>query len=255
MTGGGEWAMEDSTPHDGSDVGDLFTCLRDASLDPSRRRRFRDAAVERHLSLVDRCALDLNIGGHDREDLIQAGRVGLIHAVDRFDPERGIPFVGFARPTITGEMLRYLRDHRSTVRLPRRHHNITHASRASRDHLRHTLRGTPDNAAYAEFLGLSVNDVDAAFAAEAACTVLPLESGDENPRDRCLDRYLESTPERIDLERSIAGLPVNERRVIALHIYEELTQQQVAARLNMSQVQVSRTLQRAIRHLRKQLTP
>lgn len=250
--------MDSSTSHHSRDERDLFVCLRDASLDASRRRQLRDAAVECHLSLVERCALDLNISGRDREDLIQVGRIGLINAVDRFDPERGIPFAGFARPTITGEMLRYLRDHRSAVRLPRRHHDITRAARASNDHLRHLMRRNPGNAEYAQFLGLPVDQVDAAFAAEAACSTLPLDSSpvtpDEGPaRDGCLDRYLESLPERIDLERSIANLPADERSVIALHIYQELSQSKVGQRLGMSQVQVSRTLKRAIRHLREAL--
>lgn len=250
--------MESSASHHNKDERDLFACLRDASLDPGRRRQLREAAVECHLGLVERCALDLGISGRDREDLIQVGRIGLINAVDRFDPERGIPFVGFARPTITGEMLRYLRDHRSSVRLPRRHHDITRAARASQEHLRRTLRRTPNNAEYARFLGLPVDEVDAAFAAETACSTLPLDLGAGNPdegpaRDGCLDRYLESLPERIDLERAIAGLPADEQTIIALHIYQGLSQCQVGQRLGMSQVQVSRTLKRAIIHLRKLL--
>lgn len=252
--------MDSSAHHESDEQRDLFACLRDASLDPARRRRLRNRAVECHLKLVDYCARDLNLEPDQRDDVIQAGRIGLINAVDRFDPTRDIAFPTFARPTITGEMLRYLRDRQMTIRLPRRHRDITHAARASRDHLRRSLGHDPSTSEYAEFLRRSPAEIDAAFAAEAACSVLPLEAGSSDqrqhaPRDACRDRYLELLPERLDLRNNLAKLPAHEHRVIALHIYGELTQTEVAQRLGMSQVQVSRTLRHAIRHLREGMTP
>lgn len=246
----------------GDNRRDLFACLRDASLEPARRRQLRAEIIERHLAFVEHCARDMNLG-NQRDDVLQAGREGLIHAVDRFDPDRGIPFVAFARPTIIGEMLRYLRDYRSSIRLPRRHRDITHAARASEEYLRRTLGREPRLTDIAQFLGMALADVEAAFAAEDACAVLTLqprrhESDDdaaraETSRDGCLDRYLETLPDRIDIEATIAQLTLAERSIIHLYVYEGYSQVQIGARLGMSQVQVSRTFQRSLRQLKATL--
>ncbi|HWU32630.1 MAG TPA: sigma-70 family RNA polymerase sigma factor [Marmoricola sp.] len=260
-TTGGSGSVE---PTQSNTKRDLFVCLRDASLEPARRRLLRAEAIERHLAFVEHCARDMNLDGNQREDVLQAGREGLIHAVDRFDPDRGIPFVAFARPTITGEMLRYLRDSGSSIRLPRRHRDITHAARASEEHLRRTLGREPRRRDVAQFLGMALGEVDAAFAAEDACAVLTLqpfrpESGEEavaeTSRDGCVDRYLENLPDRIDLETALARLTPVERRIIHLYIYEGYSQTQIGARLGMSQVQVSRTFQRSMRQIKAALAP
>lgn len=247
-------SMDDSA-YDSEGSRDIFACLRDSSMDPERRRLLREQAIQRHLPIVDRCASSLSLSVGQRDDVIQAGCEGLIHAVDRFDPTRGTPFVAYARPTITGEMLRYLRDCDSPIRLPRRHRDITHAARASREHLRRDLGREPRHADFARFLGVPLETVDAAFVAEDACSVLPLDpdlspSQEQWAGEACLDHYLEFLPDRIDLEENLARLPSVERSIIRLYVCDGYSQTQIASRLGVSQVQVSRLFQRSIRQLR-----
>lgn len=238
---------------------DLFRCLRDQSLDPARRHRVREEAIQRHLPLVHWCVNDFGPRLDIREDVVQVGRIGLIHAVDRFDPGRGVAFPTFARPTINGEILRYFRDRDCAIRLPRRYRDITHAVRSSREHVQRKLGREPKLSDLAHFLDIPVSEVEAAFAAEAACSVRSLDQPDTDSWGRplhygALDPDLEAVPEHQALRESILRLSTDERVVINLHYWHGLTQDQIAARLGRSQMYVSRTLRRANRTLYELLT-
>lgn len=244
---------------DAADDQDLFMWLRDESLDPARRRQVRAEAIERHLPLVQWCVNDFDPRLDVREDIVQVGRVGLIHAVDRFDPVRGVAFPTFARPTINGEILRYFRDRDCAIRLPRRYRDITHAVRSCREHVQRTLGREPRLDDLAHFLGLPISKVEAAFAAEEACSVRSLDQPQDDPRGRplhygALDPDLEAVPEHQALRESLLRLSADERLVINLHYWHGLTQDQIAARLGRSQMYVSRTLRRANRTLHELLT-
>lgn len=244
---------EDAADHD------LFKCLRDVSLDPARRRRLRDEAIQRHLPLVVWCVNDFGPRHDVREDILQVGRMGLIHAVDRFDPARGVTFPTFARPTINGEILRYFRDRDCAIRLPRRYRDITHAVRSSQEHLMRSLGREPKLEDLAHFLGIPLADVEAAFAAEKACSVRSLDQPRHDADGRplhygALDPDLEAVPEHHALRQSVSLLSSEERLVIRLHYWQGLTQDQIAARLGRSQMHVSRTLRRASRRLHELMT-
>lgn len=244
---------------DTADDRDLFRCLRDAALDPARRHRLRDEAIHRHLPLVHWCVKDFDPRLDVREDVLQVGRIGLIHAVDRFDPTRGVAFPTFARPTINGEILRYFRDRDCTIRLPRRYRDITHAIRSSHEHLVRSLGREPKVDDLAHFLGVPISEIEAAFAAEHACSVRSLDQPHSDPSGRpvhygALDPELEAVPEHHALRESVSLLSPDERLVIHLHYWQGLTQDQIAAVIGRSQMYVSRTLKRASRRLYELLT-
>lgn len=247
--------MDEDTTHE----GDLFLRMRDASLDSAGRHRLREEAIHRHLPLVVWCVNDFDPRLDVREDIVQVGRIGLIHAVDRFDPARGVAFPTFARPTINGEILRYFRDRDCAIRLPRRYRDITTAVRSSQEHLQRKLGREPKLSDLAHFLKIPVDDVEAAFAAEAACSARSLDQPHTDSSGRplqygALDPDLEAVPERHALRESVLRLSVDERLVIRLHYWQGLTQDQIAARLGRSQMYVSRTLRRASRQLHELLT-
>lgn len=238
---------------------DLFVRLRDASADPALRERLREEAICLHLPLVRWCVRDFAPRFDVRDDVIQVGRIGLINAVDRFDPSRGVAFRTFARPTINGEILRYFRDRDCVIRLPRRYREITHAVRASREHLQLRLGREPKLADLAHFLAIPLRDVEAAFAAERACAARSLDQPSTDARGRpmehgTLDADLEAVAERHALWEAILRLPTDERVVIHLHYWQGLTQDQIAGRLGRSQMYVSRVLRRASRRLHELLT-
>jgi len=228
----------------------LFDELRDPNLDPARRQRLRSYAIERHLPLVDRCVSEIRPRPDVLEDAIQVGRIGLIYAVDRFDPARGTAFPVFARPTIVGEVLHYFRDRDTSIRVPRRHYDLAHRARAHHDQVRHSLGHEPTLSDLAAFLHVAPHELSAAFAAEEACIPRSLDSVQHPDELVTLDPLLEQMPDHIDLGNYVALLPRTEREVLLLHVVNEMTQQQVGLRLGLTQMQVSRAAQRAIRHLK-----
>ncbi|MGN6161499.1 MAG: sigma-70 family RNA polymerase sigma factor [Marmoricola sp.] len=245
-------------PGDDEDL-DLFTLLAQEPSASARHHQLREEAIRRHLPLVHWCVNDFGPRRDLRDDIVQVGTIGLIHAVDRFDPHRGVAFPAFARPTIKGEILRYFRDRDPAIRLPRRYHDITHAVRSSREHVQHDLGREASLGDLAAFLDLPLADVETAFAAESACAVRSLDYADADPWGRPLhygavDAQLEAVPDHQALRESLWRLSRDERTVIAMLFWHGLTQDQAAAHLGKSQMYVSRTLRRASRHLRELLS-
>ena len=238
---------------------ELFRRLRREPQGSQHARRLRHHAIHTHLPLVHRCVNDVGPRRELRDDIVQVGTIGLIHAVDRFDPERGVGFHAYARPTIHGEILRYFRDRDTAIRLPRRHHDITRAVRSSREHVRHDLGREPTLPDLARFLGLEVRAVEEALAVEAACAVRSLDAypvDDAPGRHRApggLHAELEAVTDQEALRQCLARLVPEERRIVSLLFWDELSQDQVAGLLGHSQMHVSRTLRRAIAHLRAML--
>jgi len=237
----------------------LFFLLRDEPPESERHARLREEAIRRHLPLVHWCVKDFRPRRDLHDDIVQVGTIGLFHAVDRFDPGRGVEFPTFARPTIRGEILRYFRDRHGAIRLPRRYHEITHAVRSSEEHVQHDLGRQATLGDLAKFLGIPVHEVEAAFAAESACSVRSLDQAATDLWGRplpcgALDARLEAVPDHHALLESMWRLTVEERSVIAMLFWDGLTQDQVAAHLGRSQMHVSRTLRRASCRLRRLLS-
>jgi RNA polymerase sigma-B factor len=207
----------------------------------------RDELLTQHLPLVQRCAWRFRDRGEPLEDLVQVGTIGLIHALDRYDAERGVPFVGYAIPTIVGEMQRHLRDRSSTVRLPRDVQELRPRALAAASTLAQELGRTPRTDEVAERL-----------AAPRGCVATALDPQFTVPIDEAIDGEptdggFEHVELRTDLHAHLVLMPATERAVLVLRFLEELTQEQVAAELGISQMQVSRLQARGLARLRRRL--
>jgi RNA polymerase sigma-B factor len=229
--------------------------LRDTQ-DPALREHF----IHQHEGLVRHVAKDYMDSGEPMEDIVAVGMLGLIHAVDRFDPERGVKFATFAVPTIRGEIRRYFRDHTWGIRVPRRMQELSLKARSAQEHWS-TGHGRPPT--YAELaLALGVTQEDLVEALEVGRQYEPLSlegvmEGSDDDRPTALDRAgeedreLVNLPERDQMLRAMRRLPPRERVVLTLRFFQDLSQQEVGRRLGISQMHVSRLQHQALRSMRK----
>ena len=239
---------------------------RDHTQDLHRRYRetgdpaAREALVERYQALVRRLAAHYHSGNDGFEDLVQVGNVGLLNALERFEPERGLAFRSFAVPTILGELRRYFRDTRWAVHMPRGLQERFLLVERAADQLSGTLSRAPTAGDIARKLELSEEEVTEAFAVRCGYDALSL---DRPQRDADGDEDLslldtlgeeESRYELIAYRESVAGtmraLPKREQDILRLRFVGDLTQTEIAERLGVSQMQVSRLLRRSLDRLR-----
>lgn len=195
-------------------------------------------------------------------DLEQVAQLGLLLALDRFDPDRGVPFEAFAAPTIVGEIKRHFRDKGWSVRVPRRIQELHLRIRAvvaefSQEHGRSP---TPDE--IAEQTGRDVDAVLEAMEAGDAYTASSLDAqiGEDTPPDAGRDVRLGEEDARFDhvelrltVRDLLDELPERERRIVAMRFVDNLTQSEIAARVGVSQMHVSRLLARSLERLRARL--
>jgi RNA polymerase sigma-B factor len=192
------------------------------------------------------------------EDLVQVASVGLIHAVDRYDPSRNVAFTAFAAPTIAGEIKRHFRDHGWHMRVPRRLQDLALRAQQVEPELVQVLGRMPAAADIAARLGEDVTDVRAAMGARDAYRMLSIDAPVASGHDLSLESMLEGEPDpdlesadvRVTVRRLVARLPRRERRVVWLRYFCGLTQSEIAATEGMSQTGVSRSLARSLRWLR-----
>jgi RNA polymerase sigma-B factor len=225
-----------------------------------RRRQERDALVERYLPLAHSLARRYSHAGTPMEDLQQVAAVGLINAANRFDPTRGVAFSTFAVPTILGELRRHFRDHAWATHVPRSVQERTAAVRQANEDFMRENGHAPGTYELAERLGCSSEEVVDALLARASNDQLPLDTPTGTSEDATLtiaDRLgdIDEGYERVedrDAVLSVLGLLTDrEREIIVLRYVDELTQVQIADRLEVSQMQISRTLRAAIGRLAK----
>ena len=224
----------------------------------------REQLVMSHMNLVRFLANKFKNRGEPIEDLMQVGYLGLLKAIDRFDPDRGLEFTTFATPTIMGEIKRYFRDKGWSVRVPRRLQELSAKVNKATDTLTAELQRSPTVEEIAEYLGESVDDVLEAMESSSAYNSVPLEApvgGDSDDAPTVIDRYanvdddLAFTDDRIILEDAIEELSPREREVLELRYKEGMTQTQIAEKLGISQVQVSRLLRRTLKKLQDKIDP
>jgi len=224
-----------------------------------RRRHAEEAIVLRHLDLVDVLVRRLAGGYRDKGDLRQVGCIGLVNAVRRFDPVRGDNFVAFAVPTISGEIKRYLRDHGWFVRPPRRTQEVRLAIAGAAPELTQHLHREPTVADLADHLRTPREVV--AEAVESGSSLRPLSldvaaTDEDAPIGATLgivDERLERADLRLTLRMALARLTPRECRIVYLRFIEEQSQQEIAAEIGVTQMQVSRILARILRSLREEL--
>jgi len=219
----------------------------------------RNELVERHLPLAGRLARRYARNADTAEELRQVACVALVKAVDRFDPERGVPFVSFATPTILGEIKRHLRDNRWAVHVPRQLQELAQSLARETDRLTCELGRAPTMGEVAEALGVSVEEAVEARVALGGLDASSLDvpaapgsDGEETARDRIgvVDGGFELVEQREVVAHALARLPARQRFALRLRFDEDMTQSEIAEVLGVSQMQVSRILRRSLSRLR-----
>ena len=224
----------------------------------------REKLVMSHLNLVRFLANKFKNRGEPLDDLVQVGYLGLLKAIDRFDPERGLEFTTYATPTILGEIKRHFRDKGWSVRVPRRLQELSAKVNQATDTLTTRLQRSPTVQEIAEYLDASVDEVLEAMESSSAYSSVPLEGtgsqeGDDTPS--VLDRYasedsaLAFTDDRLVIEEALKGFSPREREVIELRFLKGMTQIEIAEKLGISQVQVSRLLRRTLKKIQDKIDP
>ncbi len=214
--------------------------------DPEARREL----IERHLPLVRALVRRFANRGEQLDDLAQIGAVGLIKAVDRFDPCRGVSLAAYAIPTIQGEIRRHLRDSAQPLRVPRGRRELG-ARVAERCDALTAERGRPPTLAeLAAATGRSVEEVGEAM---APIRPVPLESYAATARDSAAERRLELGEERVLIESGLRTLGRRERKIVRLRYFGGLSQRRIAAEVGLSQVHVSRLLRESLGKLRHEI--
>jgi RNA polymerase sigma-B factor len=237
------------------DVRGLFARWQDGG-DQSAREEL----VRRFMPLARGLARRYGNSSEPFEDLLQVASLGLLKAMDRYDPERGAPFASFAVPTILGEMRRYFRDSGWAVHVPRGAQECALKVRDAQEHLANLRGRAPTVNQLAQYLELDAEQVLDALQAINAYQTVSLDAPRPRADDRDAVAYGESIgadDERYELVEmdttlsSVLGrIPARERAIIRMRFVEDLTQMEIAQRIGVSQMQVSRLLRRSLDQLR-----
>jgi RNA polymerase sigma-B factor len=244
-----------------ADVPDMVRDIRALDANTAAFARRREAIIKRVLPLADHVARRFKGRGEPEDDLFQVACVGLINAVNRFDPDTGADFLSFAVPTVMGEVRRHFRDNGWAVKVPRRLKELRAQLRAARAELTQQFGRAPTATEIAHHLDIDRESVVEATIADANYNASSIDvkasSDDESPPicetlggpDPRLDKV-------IDLETVrplIAALPERERKVLALRFMGEMTQSEIAERMGYSQMHISRLLTHVLNTLRNQV--
>jgi RNA polymerase sigma-B factor len=227
----------------------------------TRSRRVRNQLVERHMGLAAHVAKRYSRSERRDEDLRQVAMIGLVKAVDRFDPEHGAAFSSFAGRTIEGELKRHFRDASWAVKVPRSAKELHLLVRRAASELEQSAGRSATVAEIADHLGLERDDVLRGLAASAAASVGTLDAPDRE--DGATDRQASLATEDGGFEDAenlyvvrelMERLPEREREIVRLRFYEERSQSDIAAQVGVSQMHVSRLLRRSFEQMREWAT-
>ncbi len=223
-----------------------FAITRDGAL--------RDEIATRTSWLATRGARRFWDRGEPHDDLVQVAHIGLLKAIDRFDPAHGIPFGAYATPTIVGELRRHFRDYTWSVHVPRRAKDLRSAVNGAHDELAKELQRSPLVSEIADRLKVSADSVIEAMEANNAYrsyTLDPAGAGrtaaTENGFDAVLDREV--------IASLLDQLPARERKILHLRFFDEMSQAQIAEQIGTSQVHVGRLIASSLAALRRILAP
>lgn len=229
-----------------------------AGHDPAKQQ-LRGQLISGYLRVAKNIARRFAGRGEPLEDLVQVATVGLIHAVDRFEPARGSDFLCFAVPTITGEIRSYLRDHSSLTQIPRRLQAVHTAIRRTLAELSQQLGRAPRPSEIADRLGLPVSDVIEGLQGAEASRCLSLDDPGSGTAALgeiigSLDHALALIDDRESLRPLLAQLPCRDRTILALRFFHQLTQTQIAEQIGISQMQVSRVIRQTLAFLHQRMS-
>lgn len=219
----------------------------------------RDELIENFLPLAESLARRYQHSGQPLDDLVQVASIGLLKAVDRFDPGRGVTFESYAIPTILGELKRYHRDQGWSVRMPRRLQEHTLLIKDAVPVLAQDLGRSPTIAEIAAHAQLSEEEVLEAMDAQDAYASISLDAPiDEDSEGSTLSDRLSTDVEEFEIaeewaefEPHLQRLPERERRILVLRFFRDWTQSQIAEDLGISQMHVSRLLSQTLLKLRQ----
>ena len=234
-----------------NDERELFARLRS---DPSAADR--EVLVRRYLPLAHRLAAKYRHTTEPMEDLEQIAALGLLNAIDRFDPDRGTTFTSFAVPTILGELRRHFRDHTWALRVPRAAQELTLRIERARDLLTTRLERPPTIAELSRHLGTSEELILQALEVSLARHALPIDSSRKDADDSesdvlaRLDDGYSRVEDRVTLAGLLATLSPGDAEIVFLRFHADMTQDAIARLVGTSQMRVSRVLHRSIARLR-----
>jgi RNA polymerase sigma-B factor len=239
----------------------MFRTLQELPDGSVKFTRQRDAIVERCLPLADHIARRFDGRGEPRDDLVQVARVGLVNAVIRFDVDAGSDFVSFAVPTIMGEVRRHFRDNSWSVKVPRRLKELHLRLGAATAELSQKLGRAPTPSELAAELEMDREEIVEGLVAGSSYNTLSIDGAGGGTEEAPaiadtlgdVDLNLDQIENRESLRPLLASLPERERQVLLLRFFESMTQTQIAERVGISQMHVSRLLAKSLARLRDQL--
>jgi RNA polymerase sigma-B factor len=240
---------------------ELLGCFRAEPRDSDLRATICEILVQRHEKLVRACVRQYRGSPEPTEDLMQVGYVGLMKAINNYDPELGHSLSAYAAPCVSGEIKRHFRDKRWQIHVRRSAQELLLELRKATEELTHNLGRTPTEAELAERIGVSAEDLLEARQADMAFSTYSLDAPLSERDDPAQlgdvlgeeDVEMEHT---IDMEAVATHwdeLPEREQRILVMRFYGNLTQAEIGMRLGISQMHVSRLLARALGHLRSRL--
>jgi RNA polymerase sigma-B factor len=222
--------------------------------------RIRNELIEDHRWLAVHCARRFAQKGEPLDDLVQVAMVGILKAVERFDPDYGVVFTTFAVPTIVGELRRHFRDRTWALHVPRRAKETYQVVNVVVEELSQLLGRSPTVPEIAERAGITVEDALEALEVGGCYRGVPLapepdhDDGDASSLGRT-DPGFDATDAKITVDDLLGALSdERERRILHMRFFESMTQSQIAAEIGVSQVQVSRLLRASLEKLRGKLS-
>jgi RNA polymerase sigma-B factor len=245
---------DEEVPTEPKRVAERFRLYRE-----THDRALRNELVEEHRWLAQHCARRFARKGEPLDDLVQVATVGVLKAVERFDPTFGVVFTTFAMPTVMGELRRHFRDRTWSVHVPRRAKELYQSVSGVAEELSQTLMRSPTVPEIAQRAGTTVEDALEALEVRASYRGVPLAPpGDdertEGPGFGRHDHGYDAAEARLTVGRLLDTLPTRDRRIVEMRFIDGMTQSQIASVVGVSQVQVSRLLRAALDRMRRPLT-
>ncbi len=229
--------------------------------DPAERDRIRAQLVDAYHDFVYFLARKFQNRGEPLDDIVQVGYLGLIKAIERFDPDLGYEFTTFATLTVAGEIKRYFRDKGTAIRFPRRLQELHQSVVRVNEQMKIELGREPTVTELADRLGVTPDDVTEAMEMGPAQIPISLDqpiATSDGQDNRSIaeqiggaDPELERVEMRDVLERAMEHLTPRERTIMAMRFYEQMSQSEIARRLGISQMHVSRLQRAALEQLKK----
>ena len=229
--------------------------------DPAERDRIRAQLVDNYRDFVYFLARKFANRGEPLDDIVQVGYLGLIKAIERFDPDLGYEFTTFATLTVAGEIKRYFRDKGTAIRFPRRLQELHQSVVRVNEQMKNELGREPTVGELAERLGVSPDDVTEAMEIGPAYVPVSLDQpvgGADGQESRSVAEHIGGADPELDrvemrdvLDRAMEHLTPRERAIMAMRFYEQMSQSEIARRLGISQMHVSRLQRAALEQLRK----